>query len=465
MTANLHLYSAYKPSGVPWLGDVPEHWEVGRLKGHATNVVDLTRELGRDDIYLGLEHVESWTGRFAAAGDDVGFDSRVKRFKVGDVLLGKLRPYLAKVACPDWSGVCVGEFLVLRPSIANLSPRYLDQLMRSKPVIDAIDASTFGAKMPRADWLFIGDMRLPLPPLPEQAAIVRYLDHVDERIRRYVSGKQKLIRLLEEEKQAIIHRAVTRGLDPNVRLKPSGVEWLGDVPEHWKVRRLKQVSWIQGGFAFSTDSFGNEGVPVVRMNNIRRGVLDLDNVVRIPEHKCKDAFALNEGDIIYGLSGSIGATGSLGNYAVVRNGDTPAQLNQRIARFRPSIDRITEEFLVGSLQTSVFYEQVLSHTTGTAQFNVSTNDIGNVALVLPPVEEQRRIVCHLSTATADVDTAIASTRRQIELLREYRTRLIADVVTGQVDVREAAARLPEETDDQDPIDDGFPLTDDRGERP
>ena len=170
------------------------------------------------------------------------------------------------------------------------------------------------------------------PPLPEQTAIVRFLGHADRRIRRYISAKQKLITLLEEQKQALIHRAVTRGLDPDVRLKPSGVEWLGDVPEHWEVRRLKRASRVQGGFAFSADSFGNKGVPVVRMNNIQRGVLHLDNVVRIPEHQCKEAFALKEGDIVYGLSGSIGATGSLGNYAVVRGADLPAQLNQRVAR-------------------------------------------------------------------------------------------------------------------------------------
>ena len=196
---------------------------------------------------------------------------------------------------------------------------------------------------------------------------------------------------------------------------------------------MKQVSWIQGGFAFPADSFGNEGVPVVRMNNIRRGVLDLDDVVRIPEHQCQDTFALKEGDIIYGLSGSIGATGSLGNYAVVRKGDIPAQLNQRVARFRPVIDRITERFLVRSLQTSVFYDQVLSHTTGTAQFNVSTNDISNVALALPPVEEQRRIVCYLDQADERIRRYVSSRERLIELLEEYRQAVIHHAVTRGLD--------------------------------
>ena len=222
-------------------------------------------------------------------------------------------------------------------------------------------------------------------------------------------------------------------LKPYSHYKPFGVEWLGDIPAHWEVRRMKQVSWIQGGFAFPADSFENEGVPVVRMNNIRRGILDLDDVVRIPEHQCKDAFALKKGDIIYGLSGSIGATGSLGNYAVVRKDDIPAQLNQRVARFRPVIGRITEGFLVRSLQTSIFYDQVLSHTTGTAQFNVSTNDISNVALALPPVEEQRRIVCYLDYADERIRRYIRSRERLIELLAEYRQAVIQHAVTRGLD--------------------------------
>ena len=132
MISLLKPYPTYTPSGASWLGDVPEHWEVVRLKGHTTNVVDLTKQSRYGEIYLALEHVESWTGRLIDATEGVPFDSQVKRFRAGDVLFGKLRPYLAKVACPDRSGVCVGEFLVLRPCPAHLSPKYLERLLRSK---------------------------------------------------------------------------------------------------------------------------------------------------------------------------------------------------------------------------------------------------------------------------------------------------------------------------------------------
>ncbi|MYI87680.1 MAG: hypothetical protein F4074_03650, partial [Synechococcus sp. SB0672_bin_10] len=128
-------YPAYKDFSVEWLGQVPEHWEMLRFKGIVANVMDLTKKLQRDDIYLALEHVESWTGRFSVAKDDIDFDSQVKRFRARDVLFGKLRPYLAKVVCPGRGGVCAGEFLVLRPRHTGLLPQYLEQLLRSKPVI------------------------------------------------------------------------------------------------------------------------------------------------------------------------------------------------------------------------------------------------------------------------------------------------------------------------------------------
>ena len=217
MTPLLIPYPSYASSSIPWPGCIPNHWKIARIKSQMDNVVDLTRRSSRGDIYVALEHVESWTGKIRDAGDDVNFESQVKRFQERDVLFGKLRPYLAKVTAPNRSGVCAGEFLVLRPLGHHLATKFLERFLRSKPIIDAVDASTFGAKMPRADWSFIGNMEMPVPP-------------PDEQIQHYIAGKERLIALLEEEqRQALVHQAVTRGLDPNVQIKPSGVEWLGDI--------------------------------------------------------------------------------------------------------------------------------------------------------------------------------------------------------------------------------------------
>jgi hypothetical protein len=159
----LKPYAEMKDSGVAWLGAVPRHWRLLRLKSTVSNIVDQTAERLPGEGYLALEHVESWTGRIRAAGADVVFDSQVTRFHPDDVLIGKLRPYLAKVTRPAVSGVCVGEFLVLRAKSVDVTSAFVENWLRSKPVIDAINSSTFGAKMPRADWQFIGGMTVAIP--------------------------------------------------------------------------------------------------------------------------------------------------------------------------------------------------------------------------------------------------------------------------------------------------------------
>jgi type I restriction enzyme S subunit len=298
MIADLKPYPAYKDSGVPWLGRVPEHWDVRRLKNAATNVVEQTAVARPGELYIALEHVEGWTGRVRTAAANTTFDSQVKRFRSNDVLFGKLRPYLAKVTRPAADGVCVGEFFVLRPRTPELLAPFLEHVLRSKPIIDVIDSSTFGAKMPRADWVFVGNLQVAFPTATEQSAIMHFLDDADRRIRRYIHAKRKLTALLKEEKQAIIHRAVTRGLDPNVRLKPSGVEWLGDVPEHWQAKRLNHLLNPAIPLAYGILLPGprvDDGVPYLGAGDVRPERLRLEALprtrsrLRIHGHRCDPA--------------------------------------------------------------------------------------------------------------------------------------------------------------------------------
>ena len=443
LTLPVKSHLTYRPSGVEWLGDVPEHWDVRRLKGHAMNVVDLTRETCESDIHIALEHVESWTGRFTAASNGVGFDSQVKRFRAGDVLFGKLRPYLAKVTCPNQEGVCVGEFLVLRPSIADLSPRYLEQLLRSRPVIDAIDASTFGAKMPRADWQFIGDMPIPLPPLPEQRAIVRYLDYVDRRIRRYVAAKRKLIVLLEEEKQAVVNRAVTRGLDPNVRLKPSGVEWLGDVPEHWDIMRARflfQEVDTRSTSGRETHLSMSQTLGLVPSNLVEQSLIS-DSYVG--GKLCQD------GDLVLNR-----LKAHLGVFALAKQAGV---ISPDYSVFRKR-DSVNMEYFFRVLRVPALRTELRIRSKGIVEgfWRLYTDDFFDIRLPVPPSVEQAAIVEHLDEVIISINAAIARTRHQVELVEEYRMRLIADVVTGKLDVREAAEQLPDEAENDVPLGESGP---------
>lgn len=208
VTRGLDPEAPMKPTGMEWMQEVPDHWETRRLKACVTNVVSMTDRREPGDLYIALEHVESWTGKIVNMDSGTTFESQAKRFRPDDVLFGKLRPYLAKSTRPGQAGICAGEFLVLRPKNDGLLPGYLEAFFRSKPVVDAIDASTFGAKMPRADWQFIGNMNFPLPPICEQRAIADYLDRETGRLDALAGRTRESVALLRERRAALISAAV-----------------------------------------------------------------------------------------------------------------------------------------------------------------------------------------------------------------------------------------------------------------
>ena len=434
-----HANLTYKPSNVGWLGEVPEYWEVVRLRGAVANVVDLTGESYRDDIYLALEHVESWTGRFDVTDDGVDFDGQVKRFQHGDVLFGKLRPYLAKVTCPDRGGVCAGEFLVLRPGIASLSPKYLELVLRSKPVIDAIDASTFGAKMPRADWQFIGNMRLPLPPVGEQRAIVRFLHHADRRIRCYIQAKKRLVKLLEEQKQAIIHQAVTGKIDvrtgqPYPAYKDSGVEWLGEVPEQWEKRRLKSLLRVVD----RRSTTGEETLLSLRRDH--GVVVYSEHFARPPQGKTLVGYKqLAVGQLVVNR---LQANNGLVFCSMVDGLVSP---DYSVFERKASLQmKYLSDLLRLSAYRSHFRRVSTGLGTGTAGFlRLYDDPFLATTVFLPPEDEQVAILKSLADETTKIEGLIARQQRSLQLFAEYRTRLIADAATGKLDVREAASALPE----------------------
>jgi len=206
-------YPEYRPSGAEWLGDMPAHWEMGRLKSLMANVVDQSRLEAIGGVFLAMEHVESWTGKLQHSERVFAPDSQSKRFQAGDILFGKLRPYLAKVARPETAGCCVGEFLVLRSRHERYRGGYAEYFLRSKLVIDTINSSTQGARMPRAEWTFIGNLPAVCPPVPEQTAIVRFLDETMTKANQTIDRRRREIDLLREYRTRLIADVVTGKLD------------------------------------------------------------------------------------------------------------------------------------------------------------------------------------------------------------------------------------------------------------
>jgi type I restriction enzyme S subunit len=282
-----------------------------------------------------------------------------------------------------------------------------------------------------------------VPPLVEQAPIVRFLDHADRRIRRYIRAKQKLIKLLEEQKQTIIYRAVTRGLEPNVGLRLSGVEWLGDVPEHWEVTQIRSVAHVvRGGSPRPAGSplyFHGADEPWITVGEITKdsGMHLVRTSTRLTAEGAKRSRTIESGTLLLTNSG---ATLGIPKISRIRG-----CINDGVAAFLNLRPTANKEFLYFYLTTQTAHLKAWVDLG--AQPNLNTQIIGAWPVLLPPPDEQRRIVDHVHRNTPMVDQAIDEAAQALGLLREYRTSLIADVVTGKLDVREATAQLPHEAEE------------------
>ena len=454
MIDGLKPYPKMKDSGVPWLGEVPAHWETRPLKRwvrmnrdvlpEATSPEYEFRYLDIGSVGTGVLTARPQRLRFAAA------PSRARRVvSDGDTIVSTVRTYLNAVYFVEGNSdelVCSTGFAVLTPT-AGTVPKFVSYLCQSRAFTDRVTADSVGIAYPAIAETRLAAFHVAIPPLPEQTAIVRFLDYMDRRIRRYIRAKQKLIKLLEEQKQAIIHRAVTRGLDPNVRLKPSGVEWLGDVPEHWEVLPLKRIAWFKSGSGFPVNEQGNQGceLPFLRVSDMTREGNEIwietpDSTISRETAARLGAFVFPAGSIIFPKVGG----------ALLTN-------KRRILRVESCIDNNVMGCVVSDANRDYVFlllEQIdLGRLAKPGPVPaISEGEVRAIRVALPPIGEQALILNSVRAKTASLNAAILSTQREVSLLREYRTRLIADVVTGKLDVREAAARLPQEAEDTEPLD-------------
>ncbi len=451
-------YPAYKPSGVPWLGDVPEHWDVvqlGRIgvfsKGSGGTKDDEVPDgipcVRYGDLYTTHKYFISQTRSYISPAKA----STYTPIDRGDVLFptsGETIEEIGKSAVNliHTQVLCGGDLIIFRPTVP-MEPKFAGY------ALDCHAAQTQKSLMGRGITImhiYSGQLKylwLPLPPILEQRAIVRYLDHADRRIRHYVIAKRKLIALLEEEKQAIINRAVTRGLDSNVRLKPSGVEWLGDVPEHWEVRRLGFLATKFGSGITPRGGatvYQEDGIPFLRSQNIHFDGLRIQNVARIAPslHRELSGSHVEPGDVLLNITGA-----SIGRTCSVPDDFDEGNVNQHVCIIRPNQGYLLSRFLAAYLSIPALQREIQFEQSGASREGLTLQSIRKFSVIVPPQAEQAAIVAHLVEATADIDSAIARARRQIELLEEYRACLIADVVTGKLDVRAAAEQLPEEIEE------------------
>ena len=448
MTSDVRSYPSYKSSGIEWIADVPTPWQVRRIK----SVSDIRYGLGQPprEAPGGLPLIRATNierGRIVEK-DMLYVDpadvpvSRDAILRAGEIIVVRSGAYTADSAIvpEEYAGSVSGYDMVVTVKEEAL-PKFVALALLSTYLRDhqLIVASTRSAQ-PHLNAEELGTAVLLLPPISEQTAIVRYLDHADSRIQCYISAKERLIELLTEQKQAIINQAVTRGLDPNVPLKSSGVEWLGDVPAHWDVIQLGRLVDLATGFAFKSErfSFGPDDIRLLRGINVSPGRLRWRDVVRWPKDDCSTFgnYRMEVGDIVLGMDRPLIEGGV--RVASVSEDDVPALLLQRVARIRPR-QGLSPTFTLLLLSGKNFADYLAPIFTGISVPHVSPEQIKSYRIALPSLWEQSEIVDHVTTASDSIQVRIDRARRQIELMQEYRTRLIADVVTGKLDVRGAVA--------------------------
>ena len=431
----LEPYPTYRPSGVEWLGEIPSHWEVKRLKYSAPAHNAKLGNKPEDAIYVGLENIEPWTGKLLLDNQADTVDSTVVTFNPGDVLFGKLRPYLAKAARPDFNGTATGEVLVMRPTI-DLSQSYLTYCLLNEPWIRWVDTLTYGARMPRVSPDEVASSFIPLPPLPEQHAIAGFLDRETTRIDGLVAKKERLIELLQEKRTALITRAVTRGLDPNAPMRDSGVEWLGEIPAHWEVKRLWHLTPPDRRIMYGIVLPGphiEDGVPIVKGGDVSPERLRLNLLSRTAaEIECRyERSRLHTGDLVYAIRGSIG------DVAMIPGELEGANLTQDAARVGYGKDT-SGLWLLYLLKSYAVFSQLEVGALGATIRGINIRDLKRTRIPVPPLSEQQDIADYVESETAKLDALVAKVQEAVGRLKELRTALISAAVIGRIDVREEA---------------------------
>jgi type I restriction enzyme S subunit len=447
MISELRPYPVMKHSSVPWLGDVPLHWDVLPNRALFSEV----KERNQPDVDLlsvtitkGVIRQRDLLSDSSKKGSSNQDKSAYKVVRPGDIAYNKMRAWQGAVGVSEYAGIVSPAYVVERPR-KGVDPRYVHYLLRTPAFAKEAERWSYGITSDM--WSLRPEhfkmIYACLPPLPEQAAIVRFLDHTDGKIWCYIRNKQKLIKLLEEQKQASIHLAVTRGLISSAALRDSGIPWLGEIPTHWEARKLRSIaSRVTKGTTPTTigREFAESGIRFIKVESIsnERSIIDAKcaYIDEVTDRLLKRS-RLRAGDVVVSIAGAIGRP------AVVPESMLPANTNQAVAIVSPLLFLCRSEWLAYCLSSPMCSRSMSESSVISAQANLSLANLGRTVIPLPPLHLQDEILKAISEDIGGIRASISAVVREISLLREYRTRLIIEVVTGKLDVREAAAHLPD----------------------
>jgi type I restriction enzyme S subunit len=439
-------YPAYKDSGVEWLGAIPGHWEVRRLKFvvatplayGANEAAELTNpELPR---YIRITDIRDdgvlRDDTFRSIPEDVAAPYLLFE---GDILFARSGATVGKTFRynPTWGVAAHAGYLIrARVHLQRADSRFVLYFTQSGTYWGWLRSSFIQSTIQNVSAERYASLFLPLPSLGEQRAIVAFLDRETARIDALVVKKERLIELLQEQRTALITRAVTKGVDPNVPVKDSGVEWLGEIPAHWEVKRLWHLTPSDRRIMYGIVLPGpnvEDGVPIVKGGDVSAERLHLDQLNRTT-YEIESGYVrsrLRGGDVVYAIRGSIGEV------AIVPGELEGANLTQDAARiaYTPATHGT---WLLHALKSAAVFAQLEAGALGATIRGVNIRDLKRASIPVPPRVEQEAIASFLETGTARIDTLVTKVRAAIDRLKELRTALISAAVTGKIDVREVA---------------------------
>lgn len=431
-------YERYKPSKVEWIGEIPEHWEVKKLKRFSTvkrgasprpiNDMKYFDENGEfawvriSDVTASKRYLEDTEERLS----DLGASLSVKMYpdQLFLSIAGSVgKPIITKIKC------CIHDGFVYFPYL-KINPEYWYYIFLTG--IPFLGLGKLGTQL-NLNTETVGNIDMPLPTEDEIINIVNYLDKKTAEIEELIVDKVNLISLLEQEKELTISNAVTKGLNPDVTMKDSKVKWIGEIPKHWETRKLKYIGKFINGYSFNSTDFQEEGIRVLKISNIQHMEIDWSESSYVAEelYEKYPNYQLFKNDLVFALTRPIISTGI--KVAIIDT-DEKMLLNQRNAVFRTH--NIEVKFIFYILLHKAFIQEFDNKIDKTGQQpNISSYDIGDIYIPLPQKEEQQQIVEYLDKKIAETNEAVQIIKDEIELLKEYKETLIYEVITGKIDVR------------------------------
>jgi type I restriction enzyme S subunit len=451
-------YDSYKDSGVEWIGDIPNHWHVKRLKNIGSLYSGLSGKSGSDFEKVPTENFKPFINFTNIAnnkyilGDNFGFvkinenenQNQVRKNDLFFLMSSENQEDVGKSALllNDYDELYLNSFCKGFRLTINSDARFINYLLTSSALSQLI--SLEGRGFTRINLRMEGVENLPIilpQSIEEQTAISNFLDHKTTQIDQLIAKKEQFIQLLEEERVAVINQAVTKGLDPNVAMKDSGIDWLGKIPKHWDVKIIKHTTYVKGRIGWKglrSDEFLEfSDSYVVTGTDFHNGTIKWETCYQVPIDRYEDDpfIKLQNDDLL------ITKDGTIGKIAIVKDMPKIATLNSGVFLTRPLENEYYQEFMYWILYSEVFKSFYDFNKSGSTIQHLYQNVFNEFKYPLPPIKEQIEIVNHVNKKTDELDLVISKTKQEIALLKEYKTALISEVVTGKVDVSTSSTQV------------------------